>query len=350
MGTDMTSASMTLGKALNDPIKGMSKLTKQGVTFTDAQKEQVKAMAGGGRRGRCAEDHPGRVEQGVRRLGGGGGQDAARPASHRARVVLELRRDAGREGDPVPDARDRLAQGSLAGDQGGAARRASEAVQPVLDLGRANWSPRIVTLIMDNWGTIGPIVEAVFKIDQERAQPIGSVIKLFAAILSGDWSKAWDGGQGDRQRRVRVRHRHRSHAYANIGGLLLKAVKAITDAILDGVVAGLKALPGLAWDAVKLIGAKYVQMYVTIAMWGFDLAKQIVGGVVDGLVGIGLAAWNVINNIGEYIVDPGFPRSLAWGTGSRQHDQGSGRRRPASGSAPRPGTSSTHRPRIADMV
>ena len=44
MGTDMTSASMTLGKALNDPIKGMTKLTKQGVTFTDAQKAQVEAM------------------------------------------------------------------------------------------------------------------------------------------------------------------------------------------------------------------------------------------------------------------------------------------------------------------
>jgi phage-related protein len=44
LGTDMKTASMQLGKALNDPVKGLSKLTKQGVTFTDAQKAQVKAM------------------------------------------------------------------------------------------------------------------------------------------------------------------------------------------------------------------------------------------------------------------------------------------------------------------
>lgn len=38
------SAAKMLGKALNDPIKGMSALGRAGVTFTDAQKEQVKAL------------------------------------------------------------------------------------------------------------------------------------------------------------------------------------------------------------------------------------------------------------------------------------------------------------------
>lgn len=44
MGMDAKSAALTLGKALNDPAAGMTKLTKQGVTFTDAQKKQIKAM------------------------------------------------------------------------------------------------------------------------------------------------------------------------------------------------------------------------------------------------------------------------------------------------------------------
>lgn len=44
MKMDLTDAAKTLGKAMNDPTAGLSKLTKQGVTFTDAQKEQVKAM------------------------------------------------------------------------------------------------------------------------------------------------------------------------------------------------------------------------------------------------------------------------------------------------------------------
>ena len=44
MGTDLNSSVMTLGKALNSPADGLAKLQKQGVTFTKAQKDQVKAM------------------------------------------------------------------------------------------------------------------------------------------------------------------------------------------------------------------------------------------------------------------------------------------------------------------
>lgn len=44
MKMNATDAAKTLGKALNDPAAGLSKLTKQGVTFTDAQKKQITAM------------------------------------------------------------------------------------------------------------------------------------------------------------------------------------------------------------------------------------------------------------------------------------------------------------------
>lgn len=44
MGTDASTTAMQLGKALNDPLKGISALSKVGVTFTDQQKEQIKAM------------------------------------------------------------------------------------------------------------------------------------------------------------------------------------------------------------------------------------------------------------------------------------------------------------------
>jgi hypothetical protein len=47
-GTDAKSAAVQLGKALNDPIKGISALSRVGVTFTDEQKEQIKALVGAG--------------------------------------------------------------------------------------------------------------------------------------------------------------------------------------------------------------------------------------------------------------------------------------------------------------
>lgn len=44
MGTDASSAAVMLGKALNDPVSGMGKLTKAGVTFSDQQKEQIRTL------------------------------------------------------------------------------------------------------------------------------------------------------------------------------------------------------------------------------------------------------------------------------------------------------------------
>lgn len=44
MGGDASSSAIQLGKALNDPTKGISALSRVGVTFTDQQKEQIKAM------------------------------------------------------------------------------------------------------------------------------------------------------------------------------------------------------------------------------------------------------------------------------------------------------------------
>lgn len=44
MGTDMKSASMLVGKALNDPIKGMAALARAGVQLTAQQKAQVTQM------------------------------------------------------------------------------------------------------------------------------------------------------------------------------------------------------------------------------------------------------------------------------------------------------------------
>jgi phage-related minor tail protein len=48
MGTSATGEAIRLGKALNDPVKGISALTRVGITFTDAQKEQIKVLTESG--------------------------------------------------------------------------------------------------------------------------------------------------------------------------------------------------------------------------------------------------------------------------------------------------------------
>jgi hypothetical protein len=48
LGTDLQSATIMVGKALQDPVKGIAALTRVGVSFTAQQKEQVKAMVAAG--------------------------------------------------------------------------------------------------------------------------------------------------------------------------------------------------------------------------------------------------------------------------------------------------------------
>ncbi|HWA67162.1 MAG TPA: hypothetical protein VG899_12440 [Mycobacteriales bacterium] len=48
-GGDASSQAVKLGKALNDPVKGLSSLTRVGVTFTAAQQKQIKALVAGGK-------------------------------------------------------------------------------------------------------------------------------------------------------------------------------------------------------------------------------------------------------------------------------------------------------------
>lgn len=48
LGEDGASASIQLGKALNDPIKGITALTRVGVSFTAQQKDQIKSLVASG--------------------------------------------------------------------------------------------------------------------------------------------------------------------------------------------------------------------------------------------------------------------------------------------------------------
>ena len=48
LGTDVPTAAMQLGKALNDPTKGMSKLMRSGVSFTQQQVDMVKKLQASG--------------------------------------------------------------------------------------------------------------------------------------------------------------------------------------------------------------------------------------------------------------------------------------------------------------
>jgi len=48
LGTDLQSATIQVGKALQDPVRGITALRRAGVSFTEQQREQIKAMVAAG--------------------------------------------------------------------------------------------------------------------------------------------------------------------------------------------------------------------------------------------------------------------------------------------------------------
>ena len=86
-----------LGKALQDPVKGISALTRSGVTFTEAEKEKIKTLAESGRAGKAQELVMAAIEKQV-----GGTAAATATASGKMKVSFgELQEKIGTSILPV---------------------------------------------------------------------------------------------------------------------------------------------------------------------------------------------------------------------------------------------------------
>ena len=83
LGQDLSSSAIQLGKALNDPIQGVSALSRVGVQFTDAQKEVIKNLV---ETNRVAEAQAIILKELEKQMGG-----AARAAANGTGVFFQLK-------------------------------------------------------------------------------------------------------------------------------------------------------------------------------------------------------------------------------------------------------------------
>lgn len=88
---DLNGASKQLGKALNDPLKGISALAKAGVTFTKQQKDQIKTLVESGRTLEAQKVILGEVEAQV----GGAAAAAADPLARLKVIAGNLAEEVG---------------------------------------------------------------------------------------------------------------------------------------------------------------------------------------------------------------------------------------------------------------
>jgi hypothetical protein len=319
MGTDITRSSLQLGKALQDPVRGMTALRKAGVAVTKDQQAQVAAMVASGN------------TMGAQKL-----------------ILAELNREFGGSakaaGETLPGQMAK-ARNAFEGVAAAVLQRVIPAILLVVQTVRSSFEPivgvirqystaiiaagaatgvmvtvigglRILAAVRTAWVAvnlamaanpairialiIGVVVAALVTLyrESETARrvmntafngikavvvPILNVVKTaisgFLAILRGDWSAAWNALKS-------VVSSALSGALAVIRGYIglhLAAGKAIGTAIWNGVKAGVQKLVQIGAEVVTKIGSSLASVAGAILEFGLNIGRKIVEGIIQAV-------------------------------------------------------------------
>jgi len=195
---DLNGASKQLGKALNDPIKGISALGRAGVTFTDQQKAQIKTLVKSGNTLQAQKIILKEVESQV-----GGAAAASATAGEKFAVTFgNFKESIGTALLPVLDmALTGLTKffGYLTANVGPAFARFGQFVQPAIDTVKLfigaftgagssvelPWMNTVIDLagsLRDAFDTVVPAIRSVFASFQSGGTSASALTTAFAAV------------------------------------------------------------------------------------------------------------------------------------------------------------------------
>lgn len=324
------SSAKMLGKALNDPIKGLSALGRAGVTFTEQQKKQIESMVKSGDVLGAQKIIMKEVESQV-----GGAAAASATAGDKLRAswgnfmetvgtalipildklfvfiankvlpgILKLGPAFSAVGKfiaPVVEFFKNLISGAASGE--GSMSTFAVTVLTVWNNIKAIFTSA-VSIIKSLWGTFGGTILAtaravfppILSIIRGAFTVIAGIFKTIAAVLRGDWSAAWNGIK-----------QIVAGAWTAIKGIVSVGWNLIKGAFKLGG-AALKAIFGGLWKALKSLVAKGASALVAAikaipgklrALGGLfqDAGKWLIQAVIKGLTKIGSTAANFANNI-----------------------------------------------------
>lgn len=286
MGTDASKTAVQLGKALNDPIAGISALSKVGVTFTDQQKAQIKAMVEAG-------DVAGAQKIILAELNSEFGGSAEAFGDTTAGKVAKLKNLFG-------DFQEALASKLLPVIEKivGWLQDKLPVAQAAVQDGLAKLAPKVDDLATSFMGVVDavrPVVEAIARFVAANPAPVLAALGAVAVVAFGAWAVTAGAAA--------------LATLAAIAPILLvgAAVAALAGGfvyayqhfegfrnVVDGVV---QWLTGTAWPAIQSFAALVAEGFGMLVGWVQDHWGQIkgyiegaintvatvVGGVIDGL-------------------------------------------------------------------
>jgi hypothetical protein len=274
MGKDMTSSAQLVGKALNDPIKGLTALTRVGVSFTAAQKESIKAMVEHGNTAGAQKIILGELTTefgGSAKAAGGtmGGQlailkahfeDVEQVIGQKILPVLNQLIAWAIANWPTFELYARIAMQAISDAWDNVLKPAIDAIVTVI--GTA------VGAVKTHWDEISAIFTDAFKV-------ITGFVDAFAALFTGDWDALWKAvkqivtGQFDLIKdEIKL-----------IGPILLKLMQKVGEKLLEGLKAGVEGLADLALEGLKALPQAFVDLHIIL----FNAAVALGGKILDGM-------------------------------------------------------------------
>ncbi len=317
---DLAGTSKQLGKALNDPIKGMSALGRSGVTFTEAQKTQIAAMVKNGDLLGAQKVLLREVESQV-----GGAAAATATSGEKAAVAFgNLKESIGAALLPVVDkvatylvstfipalykippffASLRQYIGPVVSFFQSFNSGASGSTS-VLDQFRAYLTSAFasvrsifqstVSIVTSLWGAFGSTltnyarssISNVLTVVRGLYTVLEGIFKTIAAVLKGDWKGAWDGIKTIVRGAMTVVQGVVKQGL-NVVRTLLSAAKTVITSAGKAAFEGIKSGAMAGWDKaktyVKGLPTKIAEAIGDLGTLLRDAGVKLISGLVDGI-------------------------------------------------------------------
>lgn len=326
LGKDMNSSAMLVGKALNDPIGGMTALTRAGIQFTDQQKAQIKTMVAAG-------DTLGAQKIILKELEtqfGGSAEAAASGAARFAVVWGNLKEELGARllpvlntaatflADKLPGAMDAAgrslapvielvhfaAAGFAAAFSGegitstgfvGTMERMGIAARQVYDFVKDNLKPVLIglgvalALLIGPWFALGAAVVLAYTKFEGFRDVVNSVVTTVSAVISGFidlvttiWAQFGDQLTAYAQ-----------GAWTAISGVISGAMQVI-QGIIQVVTAAIHGDWAAVWEGIKSILSGAVQAIVSLLIGGAEMMQAVFSAGLEILASIVRSAFEGI--------------------------------------------------------
>ena len=299
LGQDMKSSATQLGKALNDPIKGITALSRVGVTFTEGQKKQIKALTESG-------DRMGAQKIILKELNkefGGSAAAAGKTLPGQLNILKESFSNLAGElvGKLVPVLqkaigwlRDHWPQISAAFNSFWAS------VKPILE---GLWSllREVALLVVKAWPAIEPVLVSLGKTVQSMAKIIATALKLISNLIKGDWKAAWENLKTIVRTAIdAVKERLRAAVAA------IKAIaKALGKAIFDGIKSGITGVVQWVRDRIADVRGAIANAVSNMYNAAKNLGGKILSGILNGMSGlvadVRSRVGNAVGAVGDWI-------------------------------------------------